>query len=82
MIACSRAAGGEPEAEIAKGAWSDIFRDGRGLYSVLVIGGIAMHASQMLVIAIIMPTIVANAAGLGDATDPFCWCHGSARQLS
>src|SRR5436309_16012931 len=57
----SRAATGEPE--IAKGAWSDIFRNGLGLYSALVIGGIAMHATQMLVIAIIMPTIVADIGG-------------------
>ncbi len=51
------------EPEIAKGAWSDIFRNGLGLYSALVIGGIAMHATQMLVIAIIMPTIVADIGG-------------------
>jgi MFS family permease len=52
-----------PEREGAKGSWGDIFRDGRGLYSALVIGGIAMHATQMLVIAIIMPTIVADIGG-------------------
>src|SRR5436309_12033664 len=63
----SRAATGEPE--IAKGAWSDIFRNGLGLYSALVIGGIAMHATQMLVIAIIMPTIVADIGG----ADYYTW---------
>src|SRR5437867_7851221 len=47
----------------AKGAWGEIFRNGLGLYSALVIGGIAMHATQMLVIAIIMPTIVADIGG-------------------
>jgi MFS family permease len=52
-----------PEREETKGAWGDIFRDGRGLYSALVIGGIAMHATQMLVIAIVMPTIVADIGG-------------------
>src|SRR5947207_2557434 len=57
----SRAATAEPD--IAKGAWSDVFRNGLGLYSALVIGGIAMHATQMLVIAIIMPTIVADIGG-------------------
>src|SRR5438067_7231495 len=56
-----RAATADPE--IAKGAWSDIFRNGLGLYSTLVIGGIAMHATQMLVIAIVMPTIVADIGG-------------------
>src|SRR5438876_7858037 len=57
----SRAATAPPE--LIKGAWSDIFRNGLGLYSALVIGGIALHATQMLVIAIIMPTIVADIGG-------------------
>jgi MFS family permease len=51
------------DPEIAKGSWSEIFRDGLGLYSALVIGGIAMNATQMLVIAIIMPTIVRDIGG-------------------
>ena len=51
------------QPEGAKGAWGDIFRNGLGLYSALVIGGIAMQATQMLVIAIIMPTIVADIGG-------------------
>jgi MFS family permease len=52
-----------PEREAAKGSWREIFRGGHGLYSALVIGGIAMQATQMLVIAIIMPTIVADIGG-------------------
>jgi MFS family permease len=48
---------------VAKGSWSEIFRNGLGLYSALVIGGIAMNATQMLVIAIIMPTIVRDIGG-------------------
>ena len=51
------------ELGIAKGSWSEIFRNGLGLYSALVIGGIAMNATQMLVIAIIMPTIVRDIGG-------------------
>ena len=50
-------------SEAAKGDWSELFRDGRGLYSALIIGGIAMHATQMLVIAIIMPTVVGEIGG-------------------
>src|SRR6516162_5549576 len=38
------------EREAAKGSWGEIFRDGHGLYSALVI-------------AIIMPTIVADIGG-------------------
>src|SRR5438874_13774296 len=57
------------EPATAKGSWSDIFRNGLGLYSALVIGGIAMHATQMLVIVIIMPTIVADIGG----ADYYTW---------
>jgi hypothetical protein len=54
---------GVASGEAAKGDWSELFRDGRGLYSALIIGGIAMHATQMLVIAIIMPTVVSDIGG-------------------
>ncbi len=49
--------------EPVKGSWGELFRDGRGLYSTLIIGGIALHATQVLVIAIIMPTIVGDIGG-------------------
>src|SRR5690242_12075070 len=51
------------DSGIGKGSWSELFRNGLGLYSALVIGGIAMNATQMLVIAIIMPTIVRDIGG-------------------
>jgi MFS family permease len=54
---------GTTAAALEKGAWGDLFRGGHGLYSALIIGGIAMHGSQILVIAIIMPTIVADIGG-------------------
>jgi MFS family permease len=54
---------GVASGEAAKGDWSELFRDGRGLYSALIIGGIAIHATQMLVIAIIMPTVVSDIGG-------------------
>jgi MFS family permease len=57
------------EVDVEKGAWGEIFRDGLGLYSTLIIGGIAMHATQMLVIAIIMPTIVGDIGG----ADYYTW---------
>jgi MFS family permease len=58
-----RTAAAPTGSDPAKGAWSDIFHQGRGLYTALVIGGIALHATQMLVIAIVMPTIVADIGG-------------------
>jgi MFS family permease len=44
-------------------AWSNLFRDGRGLYTALVILGVLLHALQILVIAIIMPSVVADIGG-------------------
>ncbi|HXQ49834.1 MAG TPA: MFS transporter [Stellaceae bacterium] len=51
------------DREVEKGSWGELFSGGRGLYTALVIGGIAMHGTQILVIAIIMPTIVADIGG-------------------
>jgi MFS family permease len=51
------------EDAAAKGSWAELFTGGRGLYSALIIGGIAMHATQVLVIAIIMPTIIGDIGG-------------------
>src|SRR5437763_407680 len=56
------------EHEVEKGNWGEIFRGELGLYSALVIGGIAMHATQMLVIAIIMPSIAAESGGASYST--------------
>jgi len=62
--AVAKAVAAKPaDSETDKGAWSEIFRGHLALYSTLVIGGIAMQATQMLVIAIIMPTIVADVGG-------------------
>jgi MFS family permease len=49
--------------EASKAPWSDLIRDGRGLYSVLVVLGTVMQALQILVIAIIMPTVIADIGG-------------------
>src|SRR5215472_1221300 len=84
------------EREGPKGSWGEIFRGGHGLYSALVIGGIAMQATQMLVIAIIMPTIVADIGGatyytwaamlytigsiVGASTTSIVWAHFGARR--
>lgn len=46
-----------------KGDWSELLQQGRALYTLLVVGGVAMHALQLLVIAIVMPTIVADIGG-------------------
>ena len=52
-------AGDEP----GKGRWDELLRDGRALYTTLIIGGVALHGTQILVIAIIMPSIVADIGG-------------------
>ena len=50
-------------AGAANATYADLFRDGRAILSVLVILGAALHARQILVIAIIMPTIVGDIGG-------------------
>ena len=59
----------DPEVEIPKAAWGDLFRDGRGIYSALIIMGVCLHALQILVISIVMPTVVADIGG----ADYYTW---------
>ena len=59
----------DPEAENPKAAWGDLFRDGRGIFSVLIIMGVCLHALQILVISIVMPTVVADIGG----ADYYTW---------
>lgn len=56
--------------EAPKAPWGDLFRDGRTLYTVLVILGVALHALQILIIAIVMPTVVADIGGAAYYTWP------------
>jgi len=58
------------EATTPKAALADVFRDGRRPYAVLVILGVAIHALNLLVISIIMPTIVADIGGAAYYTWP------------
>lgn len=53
-----------------KAPWADLFREGRGVFSVLVILGVALHALQILIIAIIMPTVVTDIGGASYYTWP------------
>ena len=50
-------------SEIPKAGWAELFRDGRALYTVLVLLGVGLFALQNLVIAIVMPTVVADIGG-------------------
>jgi MFS family permease len=62
--------GGKGEADAEKGAWIELVRDGRALTTALIIGGVSLHATQILVIAIIMPTIVKEIGGAAFYTWP------------
>ena len=53
-----------------KAPWSDLFRDGRTPFSFLVLTGVCLHALQVLVTAIIMPTVVADIGGAAYYTWP------------
>lgn len=53
-----------------KAPFSELFRDGRTPYSLMVLMGVCLHALQVLVTAIIMPTIVADIGGAAFYTWP------------
>ena len=57
-------------AEVEKADWIELFRGGRTLYTLLVMLGTALHALQILVIAIVMPTVVADIGGAAYYTWP------------
>ncbi|HEY4135129.1 MAG TPA: MFS transporter [Alphaproteobacteria bacterium] len=48
-----------PEAS----SYADLFREGRALYTAAIVLGVMVHALQVLVMAIIMPTVVADIGG-------------------
>lgn len=50
--------GGAPESR-----WADLIRGEYALYTVLVLLGTLLHALQILIIAVIMPTIVGDVGG-------------------
>ena len=47
----------------AGATYAELFRGGRAILSILVILGAALHALQIMVIAIIMPTVVGDIGG-------------------
>jgi len=56
-------------AETPPASWSELFHEGRALYTILVLLGVGLHALQTLVIAIVMPTVVADIGG----ADYYAW---------
>jgi MFS family permease len=54
---------------LAPAAWSELLSGGRRLYSVMILLGVGIHALQNLVMAIIMPTVVADLGG----ADYYTW---------
>ncbi len=50
-------------SEETKAPWIDLISDGRALLSTVVVLGVALHALQIQVIIIIMPTVVADIGG-------------------
>ena len=59
-----------PAPDAPAPAWSELLREGRTLYVVLVVLGAALYALQILVIAIIMPTVVGDIGGAAYYTWP------------
>ena len=52
-----------PESQTESTSWGDLLRGSDGVVCWLVILATALHALQILVIAIIMPTVVADIGG-------------------
>ena len=50
-------------ADSSQPTWRDLVRGGRAVYSLLIFLGTTLYALQILVIAIIMPTVVADIGG-------------------
>ncbi|HEU0070224.1 MAG TPA: MFS transporter [Alphaproteobacteria bacterium] len=54
---------GSSPADATPATYADLFRGGRAIYTVMIILGVIVHALQILVMAIIMPTVVADIGG-------------------
>ena len=48
----------------SKASWLDLFREGRGSYTILLNLGIALHAIDIFIITTIMPTVVNDIGGI------------------
>src|SRR5215471_11954959 len=46
------------------GGWLSLFRDGTALVSVMITGGVAIHAQSMRVVATALPSVVVDIGGL------------------
>jgi MFS family permease len=46
------------------GGWLSLFRDGNALVSVMITGGVAIHAQSMRVVATTLPSVVEDIGGL------------------
>ena len=46
-----------------KPGWADLFRDGHGLYTVLLNLGIGLHALDIFIINTVMPSVVEDIGG-------------------
>ena len=47
-----------------RGAWSDLFRDGKAKWTLLLNLGVGLHALDVFIINTIMPTVIADIGGL------------------
>jgi len=50
--------------EERKAGWIELFRDGRGPYTILLNLGVGLHAIDVFVITTVMPTVVADIGGV------------------
>ncbi len=44
----------------AGASWADLFRDGRAVYTVSLVLGVALHSTDAFIVSTVMPTVVAD----------------------
>src|SRR5262249_23130009 len=56
-------AGAPPNPSAAKASWTDPFRNGLGLFMVMINVGIGLHALDVFIISTVMPLVVRDLGG-------------------
>lgn len=52
-----------PAAAAETSSWADLFREGRGVYTVILNLGVVLHATNIFVISVVMPSVVRDVGG-------------------
>ena len=59
----------DSQAPYPRASWTDVFRNGLGLYTITINLAMALHAIDVFIIATVMPKVVQDIGG----TSPYTW---------